>query len=641
MTSTISSAKKHTGIGTVFLWQARQGLGLTIAYIGIFMAVCLISPHYMPSHEFFIQSFCAVAFALVLPAFHFGDCFKRAQADLCHAMPVSRNDWFWGRLLASLVSLWLPLIPGMTLRTLIAHDNWHNLPGDLMMLGIFATATLLLFTLCAVASGTYFEYGILAVLLTVCPTAICWQTILLILRTVPYETSSWINRTEVYHVFTPPLHVIMVGFNQSGLGWPMVATALLLLPMAGASWYLYHRRASEDSGISRRCKPMELFLRTLLGLTACITAGHLLTALVFDYTAGDAGIPLTLGSMALALVLTWLAAEFCWKSSLKGLARHWGTLAVSTGLAVLMVAAISTGLGLDTPPPDPADIAFADLSLPIEQGAYFSHGMARTVSGRAEEELWIQTGVSSEGAIEKVRLLHQKLQELERASQYPYLPGRRAYEPPMLLSLHYWLKDEGSAYTNYHYNTPRNAQADSLMAECRALQRELLGSEEYVDSLFPVFAIDTVCRVYKRTLEDYEENGAPMSPQDYYATDDPEETYEEKSLPLTELPAGFEGRLEKALREDFAACRYPSYRGAVTDPENTVYMLFYKPNQPFTAKGGILHEWLYDGTGGERTTSADGKELVLAAPSSDCMSFAVSQEMTSTWTLLEKEYPAG
>lgn len=641
MTSTISSAKKHTGIGTVFLWQARRGLGLTIAYIGIFMAVCLISPHYMPSNLFFIQSFCAVVFALVLPAFHFGDCFKRSQADLCHAMPISRSDWFWGRLLACLTALWLPLIPGMSLRTLIAHDSWHNLPGDLMMLGIFATATLLLFILCAVASGTYFEYGILAVLLTVCPTALCWQTVILIWRTVPNRTFSWINRIDAYHVFTPPLQVIMTGFNQSGLGWPMVVWALLLLPMAGASWYLYRRRAGEDSGISRRCRPMELFLRTLLGLTACITAGHLLTALVFDYKAGDAGIPLTLGSMAMALALTWLAAELCWKSSLKGLARHWGTLAVSTGLAVLMVAAISTGLGLDTPPPDPADISFANLSLPMDNDAFFAHATVRPVSGRAEDELWVQPGVSSEEAIEKVCLLHQKLQELERASQYPYLPGRRAYESPMLLYLTYWLKDEDSIHASYRYDTARNAQADSLMAECRALQRELLGSEEYVNNLFPVFAIDTVCRVYQRTLEDFEENGAPMSPQDYYATDDAEETYEEKSLPLSELPAGFRERLEKALREDFAACRYPSYHGAVTYPENTVYMLFYKPNQPFTAKGGILHEWLYDGAGSERTTSADGKELVLAAPSSDYMSFSVSQEMTSTWTLLEKEYPAG
>ena len=88
-------------------------------------------------------------------------------------------------------------------------------------------------------------------------------------------------------------------------------------------------------------------------------------------------------------------------------------------------------------------------------------------------------GVTSEEGIAKVRTLHEKLLEIERASQYPYLPGRYAYDTGYNMSYTYF-GEKGGRYTSFYPGSFRiTPEVEALLKEYQALEEELFTSEEY------------------------------------------------------------------------------------------------------------------------------------------------------------------
>lgn len=658
MTSTTFSDNRTQGFFSVLLWQFRRCLPLGAFYLAALLVSSVILFAQLPSQAVWMPCSVTLVMALLLPAFQFGDCFSRRQSDFFHALPVSRSSYFWAAFLSSLLWLWGPLFPAMGLRGLLyalssGIGPLHDVVDTLLFLLILSGACLSLFTLAAVGSGSYLGYGKNVLLLSLCWPACAMAFSGLISSTVPRAVYPRESTRFLHMLGSPPLSIPVFFPSQDHPvpGWQLLWWAIFTVLTALAGCFLYRRRKSEASGSLWTAKPLEYVIRTLLGAAAACFMGAFVSSLFrhpytlesMSYLRGW-GVPLALGAMVFALAAAWFLTELLYHLGPKKLARHWPFLAAPAALSLLLAAVMSTGMGLDTALPRAEDVKYASIDLPSAN----SFTVPVAASGGEDLHESLLPVFSSREQVEKVLELKKKGVELERAGQFPYLPGRDSYGPisgsGTDLFLDYRLKDNGYFYWDISFCSQPTERAKALFQEIQDMTEELLASEEYVSGLFPVCAIDAAGQIGKATLREQE-----VDPEDPYA--DPYFAYTyytdvlcgtaelpKNAKSIDSLPGNFREQLEKALRDDLSQGRCPSseeiaekYGGGKS---TEIYEIYYPSGRSFTARGGIV-ESTGEPAAGRKWTLSDYNTPEVGPLTT---TFRVLPEMTETYALLKAQY---
>ncbi len=622
---------KENRAWNVFSWQMRRVLPIGALYWAAFLLACLYDHYTNSSEHLAVVNALSIGFAFLLPPWLFADCFGRRQADFFHALPIKRGEFFCGSFLAGLCSLWAPILPFMAFRDWIygpVEFNRSFWPMVLIM-ALMGASVLAFFTLAAVCSGTYFEYGLTAALLTFGWLVMAGYMVGLINRTIPGAQSAYFPAEYLSRAGCPPFALFLSHMRGRAAQWDMAhqlpLTTGLGLALGGLSFWVYVRRPSEHSGLSRKNKGMALYLRVQLALTAAVGFGYAAACRAFDISLGDKGIPFTLGAIVLSLLGVWAVTEVYYTRSLKKLHRHWLPLLLSFLVTAGVVGAISTGLGLDTQCPDPEILDGVSLSRPGGHEESFSVNPADAEYAR------LYACAQSPENLEKVRQLQAKWIEAERASQYPYLPGRNSYmgwDQEHYASFTYIIKPWERYhsylfyYLYYEFQSKTTPEAQAKLEEFEAMRTELVSDEEYVDGLFPLNTLDALEKIEKGNVW----NNSIIEYNPDFFTD---------SQLIEDFPKDFPGKLEEALREDFGAGRF-STSAYLQNRTVDSYRLCISGHRAFTAKGGLLSV----GWPEYVNKPAKGRRLYLGYEM-NTVSYVVTPEMESTYALLQKEYRKG
>ncbi len=615
--------------GTVFAWQFRRSLPFTALYCAAMLGVCLWPPYHLSLVA--MRGLMLVA-AFLLPAVHLGCCFSRPRADVVHALPVGRGSFFLGSLASSLASLWLPVAPSLFLRKLLCGFRSTEFIAHLAAMLVMGAAVLVFFTLAAVASGAYFEYALNSFLLTVAYPLLMVYLIFLAHNVIPGLRYSGFFDHFMRVAGSPPWAFAMYMQGDGGFGFVVVWHGLLALGLAGLAYRLYCRRPSEQSGMARRCQGMELFLRVELSLAAACFAGHGMDRIAWDFIPFPWGVPLALGAIILSIGGVWLATELFYHHTLRKLYRHWRPLALSLGVMAALLGALSTGLGLDTAMPAAEEIAAASMSMP-EEVDYIRFAWSVELTDEPEEErqpweersdpLW--PALTSPEGIEKIRALQQKIIQMERAVQFPYLPGRSSNWARSVSFLEYDLVQGNAFWFHFSdwYDVGIPQRAKELGEEIQALKEEIFTSEEYVNSLLPLNALEALDQVEK----------SPRIGTEGYSYVQNEDQPRDTARKVSGFSQDFRQKLEEAMRADFSAGRFPTAKELLKD-EGQLYKLFYQPGVEFTAQGGAVTR------NSAFVLPAAGRPVSLAQDygSEYLPVFRVTWEMTETFAVLEEEW---
>lgn len=661
MTSTIFSDKSNSKreFFTVLRWQLRKCLPLTLLYAAVEMIFGCWPPHHFVSDNLIAMTVPIIAFSAIAPLLLLGECFSRRQADTMYALPVSRGSWYLTALLAGLISLWAPLVLSLSTRQLLCiPDTGLHLGAlgffsiSLMLLG---AAVFLFFCLIAAGSGGLLSYAVNTFLLSVCwPIGIACFLVLMS-HTLPVGSLPGLLEKSLIQVLSPPVALFQSGISKP-LIWELVYWALAAVALALGGRALYRRRGSETTGTFSTRKPLELAVRTEAALLAAAFLGQAVESmsttdwipeveLEGGYVSGNGffgtfGIPLVLGSIALALLFAWLFTELLYHRSVGRLKKHLPALLVPLAVTVCALGVVSTGLGLDMPTEMEAVNAvrlegeffgrndFHTYSMLAETGEVSREDLSSAACYRFEAEAY------SPELLEKVKNLQEKWIALERANQYPYLPGRRAYERRNGFALTLYGTRDISTW-NCSYQGRHTEETDALYEECAALANELATSEELISGMLPVCAIDALSGIEKIKLDP----AAEQKETELHGYQNMEATYTrlsyetrkpgENPVRVSSLPKNFPEKLEAALRSDLKHERLPTWKDFNRLEEEKgvqqVYELRYAYGAPFTARGGVL----------DHAEPAKGKELRLYSEYAEAWVLRIWPQMTETYALLE------
>ena len=619
--------------GMVFAWQFRRSLPFTVLYWAAMLGVCFWPPYDRVGDRLVAIRGAMLVYAFLTPALQLGGCFSRPQADLVHALPVRREEYFWATLAASLVGLWLPVTPSLFLRELLCGFQSADIFPHIAAMLVMGTAALIFFTLAAVASGAYFEYALNSFLLTVAYPLLMVYLIFLAHNVIPGLRYSGFFDHFMRVAGSPPWAFAMYMQGDGGFGFVVVWHGLLALGLAGLAYRLYCRRPSEQSGMARRCRGMELFLRVELALTAACFAGHGMDCVARDFIPFPWGVPLALGTIILSIGGVWLATELFYHHGLRKLGRHWRPLALSLGIMTALLGAFSTGLGLDTAMPAAEKIVAASMNM-TDGTDYIRFGWPVTLPDVPEEErnpweverhdtLW--PALTTPEGIEKVRTLQQKIIQMERAVQFPYLPGRSSNWAMGSGFLEYDLVHGDTFWFHFSswYEEGISQRAKELWEETRTLWEEILASEEYISSLCPLNALEVLDQVEK----------SPRLGAEGYSYVQNEDQPRDTARKVSGFSQDFRQKLEEAMRADFSPGRFPTAKELLKD-EGQLYKLFYQPGVEFTAQGGAVTR------NSAFVLPAAGRPVSLAQDygSEYLPVFRVTWEMTETFAVLEEEW---
>ncbi len=624
MTLTKSSDKRG-GFMAVFTWQLKRTMPAAILYWAL-MAVVTLWDWFM-GHGFAdnvrAMEILITCFAVLMPIIHLNDCFSRKHADYIHALPIPRGQFYLAALINSMWQLILPIIPCRLYTTWVTNWKFLYIEGGyhirtLVMISI----ALLGFTfMAAAACGTYHGY-IIGIITHMAAWLLLVEMVQLWINSIVPGANTHSRYMPVFRFLFAPFGIeIMGGYDNE------VRTIILLwLPILGAlcsaaGYILYKRRRSEQAGHFGQCRPAELFLRTELTFTAGVIGTNTMAAIARDCKMGGLGIPFTLLCMPLALILAYIVLELIWHRNLKSMKSSAVTLVKAAIALAVTTGVISTGLGLDTAVPEVSQIRIADVHCYYPMN---NTGMRGYWNIEVEDDIVdLRNIVHSPQMLDKVHELHEKYIELERAAQYPYLPGRSAYEQieEDLISYNLY-KNEEYVRGYINYRGPLNAKTEPIYEELKALRLEIAASDEYVNSIPYLNAIDAVSAV--DSLENIED-GSGVCWGRLYEVNDPR--------PVEEFPKDFLKGLEAAMREDFKACRYSTVSG-VQKADYPVYELSY--DGEFTARGGVL--WLNREM---KYVPAEGMRLKLLTHDDDGGKegvFRVTKEMPATYAYLCENY---
>ncbi len=629
------SLDKRGGFLTVFLWQLRRGLPAALLYwvlmVGL-TAWSYIFGHGYREDKYLVEAI-VTGFAFFAPLIYLGDCFSRRQADFIHAMPVPRGQMYLAAVLNAFWQILLPIIP-CRLFTGYAQRlaNSIYIEYNIRDLTLIAVALVGFAFMMAALTGTWHGY-----ILASMAHLVCWRIIIFagyqtMFTTIPVANVKLHKFSDFLMFLGSPFAVTSHNLSQ-----PFMIVTYIWLPIFGAlcaaaGYHLYKRRQSEWAGNFGRCRILERVLRTEMTLASGVGALGLVMAAAIGFELGGLGIPLTLGSMVLALFGTHLILELVWHRKLKALGRSSMSIIISGALLAVLLVLTATGMGVETGIPETSEIEMVDLQFlyPIDNinmnGPWYLE-----VPGVSPEinSSYLRDGLTSPEMLEKVRKLHKKYLELERAAQYPYLPGRGAYRLQEYIYISYCINDnDGDALPEYEgvsvlYKGPVNSKTEPILEEVRNLRREIIASDEFVNSLEPMCAIDAVSSL-----------GWVEPKAGYYRVMDSEEKADVKDpRPVEELPKDFRERLEEAMREDFKNGRFATQDGML-DADYPIYQLGYSGE--FTARGGLF----LDPDSGEFVPAA-GRRLTLAEYESGMHmhnALHVTKEMPATYGYLNEVY---
>ncbi len=665
MTSTTSWDKKE--FFTLLRWQLRKCLPVTLLYAAAELILACWPPFHFVEDNLLAMTMPAIGFSVLAPLLLFGECFSRRQADALHALPVSRGNWYLSALCSGLLSLWAPLVLSLAARQFFclfvnSSDGLRLgvLGFTLLSLMLLGAAVFLFFCLIAAGSGGLFSYAVNAFLLSVCwPIAISCFLVLL-RHTLPVGDLPNLLEKFLLESFSPPVALFRSGIARPE-AWELAywAAAAVLLALGGRA--LYRRRECEHTETFRACRPLELAARTQAALLSAFFLGQAVESMTTTnwtpeveapgggYMDGNGflgafGIPIVLGSIALALLLAWLFTELLYHRGVRKLRKHLPALLIPLAITVCTLGAVSTGLGLDAPTKVPTEME--NVNAVRLEGDFFNGHDFRTYSMLAEtdEASWeelspaacyrLEAEAYSPELLEKIRELQEKWIALERASQYPYLPGRRAYASRGGFALTFYSARSISTW-NCSYWGRRTEETDALYEECIALANEIATSEELISGTLPVCAIDALSGIEKIELDP----AAEQKEIELHGYENIEATYSmlsyetrlpgEKPVSTSFLPKDFSEKLEAALRSDLEHNRLPTWKEIhqLETEQKTlpVYELRYAYGKPFTARGGVL----------DHAEPAEGKSLRLYSEYAEAWVIRVWPQMTETYALLE------
>lgn len=651
MTSTTSWDRKE--FFALLRWQLRRCLPVTLLYAAALLFLSFATEHTV------IMTVPVIAFSAAAPLLLLGECLNRRQADMLHALPFRRGAWYAAALITGLISLWIPLFPALLLHQFLYHlSSWLLTSVSCLVLG---AASFLFFSMIAAGSSGWFSYVLNAFLLSACWPLGASYFLSLVAHTLPVGSLPTLLEKFLVQAASPPLALFYSGIATPEL-WKLAWWACGSLILAFLGRALYRRRESENTGAFRTCKPLELATRIEAALLAVNFIGCAAESIVSHpiKTEGDwespetlrffyfdaAGIPLVLGSMALALLLAWLFTELLYHRGVKGMKKHLSALLAPLVITVCALGAVSTGLGLDAP------MNSKELSaVRLENGMIFqwnSYSMGYApVLVQDSSSSWsngengtyynnLQTAVYSPELLHKVEQLQEKWIELERANQYPYLPGRKAYEPSDVFGLTFFGPQGYVGNWNCTYQGRHTEQTKALYEECDALAKEIAASSELISGLTPVSAIDALSSIEKIELDPAEEKKKTellhyeKTEISIYALNYDTQEPGKNAVSISSLPKSFSDRLEAALRDDLAHNRFQTYDdlrqfGKGKTPLS-VYELRYAYGKPFTARGGVLLD---------NATPAEGETLQLYSEYATAWVLRVWPQMTKTYALLE------
>lgn len=651
------------GFTGVFLYQLRRALAPTVFYAVAVLAVCLIS---IRQGVVWMPGIVCACMALALPGLLNGPCFSRGQADLIHALPVGRGQYFRGTFLASLLALELPLLAAGGIQTVLVylygHYGWGihtRLTGSEALYGVGVTALLAacclaFFTLAAVSSGTYLGYAVNSVLLSVAGPALSFSFLVLAIDVIPgvdpYLNSSFPGY-ELSALLSPAYGVIPYFPGHSHWGgsvplWLLGGWALFTLLLLFLGERVYRRRAGEATGSFTTSRGLETALRVVLTCAASLFTGYAVPrvfSFLFYRLPQPLRITLTLLAMVLALWAAWLLLELLFHHGLKGSRKRLPTLLASAVLTLALTAVISTGMGADTAFPQLDEIDYAEI--PFTSPFYLNSSFSVEPDGPQEEDQpdrinnafhkefnSLNMVVYKEQDLRRVKELQEKWIQVERANQFPYLPGRRGLNPVKGgefwgASFHCQLKGGKFWLKNFWGSDRVPDRLLPLAEEYWELSEDLLYSEDFVKGAFPLCAIDAAEQIGKTgTTPEQDDAGNP-----YYQVPPDENP---KSISSLENSQTFRKELEAALLSDLTQGRWPLHiDGASEFCQKPLYEIVYTSERDFTARGGLLESYS-NYSGYEDSSPAQGKALRL----SDSSRFLVWPEMTETYALLEKAY---
>lgn len=632
----------------VFLWQLRRAMPLTVLYTAVLLVFSAFPHYHYERANYMYLGVGALAMAFLLPALQYSGCFSRRQADLFHALPVNRGDFFWGSYLSGACCLLLPLFPAVGMKlsaSLILYDFsvfWPTV-RILLMLCLPAAATLALFTLAAVCSGNYLEYGVNSLL-----ASLFWPALLTVFHNMVRQ---WIPGAQMSRLPTMSSNAVCAGsppcalffyslpmntYSSETPFWLILCWAVAGILLLAAGFSLYGGRRSEDAG-NHGHMALQTVLRTLWGAAAALAVGILVSLFPMMPVLGTF---LALAAMLAALGAVWVLSELFYCRGVKRLARHLPCLIGSLALTALLTGVVASGMGLDCNIPETAEVVEADVYIPDQPLSGQLAGFEAIRPGENYHEIGtplVNAVIWSQEGIGQVRDLHRAWVQLEREKSFPYLPGR--YNRVNDNINFYYLSKTGD-YLIQNYSLPPGTSAGEVEAYTKAAM-DISTSEEYCLGLFPLCAIDAADRIGKTTLPAYEGEWRGDSQEIYYSDDFSENFTNlvrigsdppENSLEISSMPRDFREKLEAALLEDFTHNRCPSYGDLESiyregEPIE-VYEIRYKSGSRITARGGV-----------RENEPAQGQELIFRPALYDGdMFFRVWPEMTETYALLEVQY---
>lgn len=654
MTSKTSSVSFWNQLGGVFQWKLRRCMPLMTAYgtllfVG-YLAIGITASFDWAGAEITANLLTAmpgtILMSLLLAAYQFGYLYSKRQIDLYHAVPVSRDALFWGSYLSGFVCIAAPLLPAYLADLLIAVLMGRFTPALLLFLVVSLGLLLLMgamnlafFSLAAVISGSYLEYGVNSIMLTFCWPLLVHSLYNLAVTTIPGipETGgAWGYDLFVAGAGSPPCAAFFtflpMNINYmdktvletasaspypgvplwSYLWWALFTAALLCLTVYG-----YRRRKSETAKSSPVYAILQYGLRILTGAAFGVLAAYAASKVSYS------SIWVLLVAAAAVLFL-FLLTESLYYKTLRNAVRHLPCFGVSLLLLAAAIVSISLGLGMDTAvPEDTVGVDVAYRNSIGESGVSVIENLEGGGDLQSEPTTVLTVliaGVTSPENLEKAELLQAKLVEFERARKYPYLPSRGSVGSVDNFYLNYLTK----AYepVQKYYSIERDALSENalrLYEECVALADEITRSEEYVKGLVPVTAIDAAGRITKTTSVSgrYDDTGASGEERDTRILADlsGEKTFREQ--------------LEAALIDDLTHGRYPDQDTQWEEEQNDLvgtYQIWYQRGAVFTARGGL-----------QGPISAAGKKYRLddTWPEEGDISFRVFPEMTATTALLD------
>lgn len=622
------SLDKRGGFISVFLWQLRRTLPAAIVYWAMMVLMTLWDWLTGNGYNDYVRpmELLITGFAVALPMVHLGDCFSRRQADFVHALPVTRGCFYLSALLNALWQILLPIIPCRLFTVYVT--NWRfNYGGsyNIRSLAVTAIAILCFMFLAAVASGTYHGYVIGAA-----AHLAGWRLMVLFMyfvisSTIPGADNYRGPDMDIFFTIGSPILIHFMNFEIHVRNIMMYIIMPIFSAICAALGYvLYKRRKSEQAGHFGKCRPAELFLRTELTLCAGLFAlGLIPINPMSSWLKGALGIPLTLGGTLAALALAYIILEFAWHRSLKNLRSHALPVLISTGIIVVFTGAVSTGLGMDNNIPDISELGYVDLTemYPCELYSMNYPWGVKLPEMDEDEVAVLNTGIYSLEMLDKVQELNARYLELERAAQYPYLPGRNNYDMQIYIDLQYRLAEYSYQVNTLKYNGPVNSKTQPLLDEFMALWDEIITSDEYVNSLSPLNAVDAV--VTLDALDTENRDWSVLTSE--WKSCDPK--------PVEDLPKNFKTELEAAMREDLKNRCYPTV-DEVMEAKYPVYQLAYDGN--FTARGGVYWDEEQN-----KNVPAEGMEFELFVYKGEGEAwhvFRVTKEMPLTYAVLEKAY---